>query len=56
MNHVISPSDKAFGCLSLAVGLKIGIILDIISLAFYVLIYYTIATTGVEFVLPNQSI
>ena len=56
MHHVISPIEKSFCCLSLAVGLKIGIVLDIISLSLYVMTYYTIATTGVEFVLPNQNI
>ena len=53
MHHVIKPLAKAFGCLSLALGLKIGIVLDVVTLTLYVMTYYTIATTGVEFVLPS---
>ena len=56
MHHVIKPSRKAFCCLSLSTGVKIGIVIDNISLLLYVMTYFSVATAGVEFIVPNHKI
>ena len=53
MHHIFRRQQNAFCCLSLAVGVKIGIIIDVISLSLYITTYYTVATTGVELAFTN---